>query len=1350
MQEAVVISRSMEGIIARYFQVSSVETSETTTDLDSHADSPVVGDNAMILFHTNKTVRVSGFTKALGDISKVPVVVAAVAYTDAITGITYLLVISNALYMKGMEGNLIPPFMIRLTGHEVDECPKFMCKQPTTKSHAITIGDPELIIPLSLKGITSYIPTRKPTVDECKTCKYIDITPNTSDWNPHDMDYAEQESCMVDYRGELIPATTIKESLSESRIIASTMMNNDNRIYHDTELSMIISSVESSCNPRLLSEKVVHRYRGEDTFSIKAVGSTEDIEIQYKELSDLWNISLEVARRTIKATTQLCLRSSDIPSLSKRYITNDRMLRYPRISCNIFTDTFFANKEKCTSTRGNDCCQLFVSEFGFAFGAPMKGGSQLCDAYKKFFKEIGVPPCIICDSAPNQIQGEARKLCNLCSCTIKSLEKGTPSSNRAECYVGLVKSNVKKDLKMTNSPLVLWDYCVERRCKILSASARDIYLLDGMVPYTKMTGQPYDISNLCLFSWYDWVYYRDTRVGGFPLPSESLGRCLGPADHAGNAMSQWVLNNNGKILPYQTLRRLTKAEIANPYELEKRDTFDTRIKSLLGTSIEPPPSETPELTPYYEDSETPPHEMPEADLFKDYDRYLNAEVLLPQDGEHLQAARVVKQSLDSAGNNKGESHNNPMLDTRIYDVMFPDGAIRQYSANSIAENMYSQVDQEGNTMAMLDTIIDHRRDESAIRIADATDKTRFTTKGWYLKVQWKDGTGQWIPLKDIKESNPVSTAEYALSNDLMDEPAFKWWAAYTLKKRDHIICAIVRRKKKGLKYGIKVPETVAEAYRLDTENVNTFWKDAIIKEMKNVSIAFSMIEEGSKPPPGYKHVGGRIIFDVKMDFTRKARWVAAGHKTPDPIRSTYAGVVSRESVRIAFTYAALNDLDVFAADIQNAYLQAPCSEKYYITCGIEWGPDLVGRQAKIVRALYGLKSSGADFRNHLRDCMEHLGFLSCLGDDDVWRRPALKTNGDEYWEYILLYTDDCLVISEFGEDILRKELKPYFKLKEESIGHPTIYLGGKVSKVVLPNGVEAWAFSASQYVQEAVAKVEAHLKKQNMKLCNKAILPLVNEYRPEIDQSRELDDEGVTYYQSWIGVLRWIVELGRVDICCEVSMLSSHLCLPREGHLQQVYHIFAYLKANHNARLVFDPSYLPMDPNQFERKDWRTFYENVTEELPPGAPPSKGKGFIITAYVDADYAGDSITRQSRTGYIFFINNAPVYWMSKKQNSVETSTYGSKFTAIKHCTEYIRGLRFRLRMMGIPCEDPAFVYGDNKSVLCNATIPYSTLNKKSNSIDFLNAYFTLMTPLNVITLSQGCSALFISMFTSSSL
>ena len=90
-----------------------------------------------------------------------------------------------------------------------------------------------------------------------------------------------------------------------------------------------------------------------------------------------------------------------------------------------------------------------------------------------------------------------------------------------------------------------------------------------------------------------------------------------------------------------------------------------------------------------------------------------------------------------------------------------------------------------------------------------------------------------------------------------------------------------------------------------------------------------------------------------MDFTWKARWVLDGHKTPDPIGSTYAGMVSRESICIAFTYAALNGLDVFAADIQNTHLQAPLSQKHYIICSPEFGLENEGRVALIHRALYG-------------------------------------------------------------------------------------------------------------------------------------------------------------------------------------------------------------------------------------------------------------------------------------------------------------------------------------------------------------------------------------------------------------
>jgi len=107
----------------------------------------------------------------------------------------------------------------------------------------------------------------------------------------------------------------------------------------------------------------------------------------------------------------------------------------------------------------------------------------------------------------------------------------------------------------------------------------------------------------------------------------------------------------------------------------------------------------------------------------------------------------------------------------------------------------------------------------------------------------------------------------------------------------------------------------------------------------------------------------------------------------------------------------------------------------------------------------------------------------------------------------------------------------------------------------------------------------------------------------------------------------------------------------------------------------------------------------------------------MRAFVDADHAGDTITRRSRTGFLVYLNMAPIYLMSKKQVSIETSSFGSEFTAIKQCTEYIRGFRCKLRMMGIPCEAPAFVYGDNQSVLCNTSLPDSILKKKSNSIAY---------------------------------
>ena len=176
-----------------------------------------------------------------------------------------------------------------------------------------------------------------------------------------------------------------------------------------------------------------------------------------------------------------------------------------------------------------------------------------------------------------------------------------------------------------------------------------------------------------------------------------------------------------------------------------------------------------------------------------------------------------------------------------------------------------------------------------------------------------------------------------------------------------------------------------------------------------------------------------MIFEVKMDFTRKARIVADDHKIPEPSMSSHAGVVSRDTIRIAFTFAALNDLDICAADIKNAHLQVPNSERHYTICGPEFETKKNRKIAIVVRALYGGKVAGANFRNHLRDCMEHLGYQSCLADPDLWMKVSVKPNNDRYWHYVLLYVNNMLSIGVEPQGTVAV-IGKYFQMKPESVG----------------------------------------------------------------------------------------------------------------------------------------------------------------------------------------------------------------------------------------------------------------------------------------------------------------------------
>jgi hypothetical protein len=444
---------------------------------------------------------------------------------------------------------------------------------------------------------------------------------------------------------------------------------------------------------------------------------------------------------------------------------------------------------------------------------------------------------------------------------------------------------------------------------------------------------------------------------------------------------------------------------------------------------------------------------------------------------------------------------------------------------------------------------------------------------------------------------------------------------------------------------------------------------------------------------------------------------------------TYSTVVGRETVRIAFLVAALNGLDLLAGDIQNAYLNAPTTEKLYFIAGPEWGADQ-GRVVVIVRALYGLKSSALNWRNHLADILHNnMGFTSSLADPDLWFKPSIDPNGKEYYSYILVYVDDLLIIDHDPRRHM-KNLQSSYTVREDTIKSPDQYLGADIGRVYFHDGSFAFTMGSSSYIKNAVKNIKARLKDDGFRFNTKlssveysAKQPFSsNEYRPELDTSTECDANQMQFYQNIIGILRWAVELGRIDIGFECAALSSFSCFPRTGHLQQALHVMKYLEIHHENELTFDPQEYIIPPHDQvvaheKLRAMSSLYPDAKEEIPPNAPSPRGRAVQINCFVDSDHAGDRITRRSHTGIIFYLNTAPISWFSKKQTTVESSTFGSEFVALRIATEQNISLRYKLRMFGIPINGYTNIFCDNEAVFKNASIAESRLKKKHNSICF---------------------------------
>jgi hypothetical protein len=1301
--------------------------------IDTYADTSCAGKHAHVIdFIEGKEITAKGWDNNTTKNLKI----ANVAYAyDSPNGQVLILVMNQSIYGGAfMEDSLLQPYQCLPNDVQIDTRPKcYFPEEPTAQT--VTIEDK--VLPLHFHGPLPFLHVRRPTKEEFNTCPHYNLT-SSDEWDPYNLLSAvnqmntEQQSILANGGDD---AQVIFNLCS----ISSELM--------DFNYFPILDQ-----NRELYPTKQIEPDQAESYQSIHAFKSKKKDTLAPEDLAKLWGIGLKTAKRTLLATTHECIRT--VGDLTRRFRTDKAHMRYRRLSTKhglFYVDTL---KSKVKSIRGFTCGNLYTNSLGFRKFFPMEAESNTPHTLQKFISMVGLPPRIHADNAKVFTDGDFGKKCTKYNISQSFTEPHSPWMNRAETGIREIKSFGRRIMADTQAPIRLWCYAYEYAAEINCLLATGLYDLGGRTPYEHVMQHTPDISEYVVFKWYQWSYYWDSDA-----KEKRLCRWLGPSSQVGQAMCFNILTSSGKPIARSTVIPIPESDLQQDSLKEQMSKFTASVHDSIGDHTKAiirgenvnddkiyydaffdKPEDDDITWPWEKELEELPLADQDATALDDLDNYIGANIVLPgNDGEEVLA--VVKgRKRGINGELIGESNANPILDTRIFHVEFPDGHLEEYSTNKIAEALYSQIDEQGNSTGIFHEICDHRKSDKAVKVSDgfvtsgSTPKPVITTKGWDLKIQWKDGSYDWIPLSQIKEANPIEVAEYAVAQKIHKEPAFNWWVSKVLRKRDRLIHKMNSRMVKlNMKFGIEVPNTYEDAVALDKKNGNTKWLDSIKKEMDIVNVAFNFLDQDERMPPGFSEITCHLVFTVKFDLTRKSRYVAGGHLAPTvPKFMTYSSVVSRESVRIAFTLAALNDIDLIAGDISHAYLHAKTKEKVWFRAGAEFGPR-AGRQIMVVRALYGLPGSGNAWRAQLADTLKnHLGYKSCLADPDVWMKREVKSNGEAYYAYILVYVDDLLLCHEQPYKVM-EQIKSKYPVAEKSIGPPKVYLGANIQQLDSNTfNRKCWGASSEQYVREAVKNVKARLKQDgfifNKKLSDTNYSPdspfSAKMYRPELDTTLECTDEQVSFYQNLIGVLRWIVELGRIDINFEVSVLSHYLCNPRVGHLQQALHIFKYLDIHKENFISFDPTPLIIEEpvNRLESPEERAiqmkeFYPDAEELVPPNAPEPLGREIQINCFVDADHAGNVVTRRSHTGIIIFLNMAPISWYSKRQNTVESSTYSSEFIALKTATEQIIALRYKLRMMGVPLEGAARVFCDNEAVYRNASDATSTLKKKHQSIAY---------------------------------
>jgi hypothetical protein len=293
---------------------------------------------------------------------------------------------------------------------------------------------------------------------------------------------------------------------------------------------------------------------------------------------------------------------------------------------------------------------------------------------------------------------------------------------------------------------------------------------------------------------------------------------------------------------------------------------------------------------------------------------------------------------------------------------------------------------------MVNDPADHR-EWTPLRMLDHRIRRDYRKRRYALaRVTWLNDYPSWITIDALRQQQPFLIIDYVIRRpQLLHHPEFRWANDFiadapALRRAAHAFRAVTNRTPK-YKFGVEVPYSISHALRLDAQNGNNFWRDAIDKELKQLNDYKTFhLKQPHDNLTDYTRIPYHCVFDVKFDGRRKCHLVAGGNHTTPTKESVFSGVVNISSVRLGFLLAYLNDLQICAADIGNAFLYGRTREKVYIRAGREFGEEVMGKTLIVDKSLYGLRTSSARFHEHLSNKLKMMGYQPSRADTDLWMK----------------------------------------------------------------------------------------------------------------------------------------------------------------------------------------------------------------------------------------------------------------------------------------------------------------------------------------------------------------------------